>query len=220
AGANQLMAFNHLIPGGFPSSAMSGIPSYQLSDSPYPPPGGDSAYCLAPGRHSFSGYSDSGPFGGPGGPANPMGNGLPPQWEELELKQTVVGLLNPGGVPLQAQGDYPLSPAPSSCGQRLDHMKSLEGQQPYCHTPYGAPAYSLDHGASYQYAQYGQSKVHTHAAWVDRKGLLQGGWGDANSLWQRGYWNQVVWLRSAGEPGPQQGRTYAGALPYLRPEIT
>lgn len=35
AGANQLMAFNHLIPGGFPSSAMSSIPSYQLSDSTY-----------------------------------------------------------------------------------------------------------------------------------------------------------------------------------------
>ncbi|KAK0142947.1 Paired box protein Pax-3 [Merluccius polli] len=38
AGANQLMAFNHLIPGGFPPSAMSSIPSYQLSDSPYQPP--------------------------------------------------------------------------------------------------------------------------------------------------------------------------------------
>lgn len=31
------MAFNHLIPGGFPPSAMSGIAPYQLSDSPYPP---------------------------------------------------------------------------------------------------------------------------------------------------------------------------------------
>lgn len=37
AGANQLMAFNHLIPGGFPPSAMSGLQPYQLSDSPYPP---------------------------------------------------------------------------------------------------------------------------------------------------------------------------------------
>lgn len=40
-----------------------------------------SAYCLASGRHSFSGYSDS--FVSPGGPANPMnptiGNGLSPQ---------------------------------------------------------------------------------------------------------------------------------------------
>lgn len=31
------MAFNHLIPGGFPPSAMSSLQPYQLSDSPYPP---------------------------------------------------------------------------------------------------------------------------------------------------------------------------------------
>lgn len=31
------MAFNHLIPGGFPPSAMSSLQSYQLSDSPYTP---------------------------------------------------------------------------------------------------------------------------------------------------------------------------------------
>ncbi|XP_056325474.1 paired box protein Pax-3a [Danio aesculapii] len=37
AGANQLMAFNHLIPGGFPPSAMSSLQPYQLADSPYPP---------------------------------------------------------------------------------------------------------------------------------------------------------------------------------------
>lgn len=51
---------------------------------------GGSAYCLASGRHSFSGYSDS--FVGPGGPANPMnpaiGNGLTPQvsCKGLELR--------------------------------------------------------------------------------------------------------------------------------------
>lgn len=39
---------------------------------------GGSAYCLASGRHSFSGYSDS--FGGPANPMNPaIGNGLSPQ---------------------------------------------------------------------------------------------------------------------------------------------
>lgn len=42
---------------------------------------GSSPYCLASGRHSFSGYSDG--FVSPGGPANPMnpaiGNGLSPQ---------------------------------------------------------------------------------------------------------------------------------------------
>lgn len=31
------MAFNHLIPGGFPSPAMSGLQPYQLSESPYTP---------------------------------------------------------------------------------------------------------------------------------------------------------------------------------------
>ncbi|CAL8350540.1 unnamed protein product [Lota lota] len=182
AGANQLMAFNHLIPGGFPPSAMSGIPSYQLSDSPYPPHSvaqgsdappstvlrpqplppssghqgsgggqGDGAYCPASGRHSFSGYSDS--FAGPGGSPNPMnpphGNGLPPQ---------VMGLLSPGGAPLQPQSDYPLSPPPSSCSQRLEHMKGLEGgPQPYCPASYGP--YGVDHVASYQYGQYGQGAL-------------------------------------------------------------
>lgn len=42
---------------------------------------GGSAYCLASGRHSFSGYSDG--FVSPGGPTNPMnsaiGNGLSSQ---------------------------------------------------------------------------------------------------------------------------------------------
>uniref|UniRef100_A0AAQ4NNG2 Paired box 3b n=1 Tax=Gasterosteus aculeatus aculeatus TaxID=481459 RepID=A0AAQ4NNG2_GASAC len=213
AGASQLMAFNHLIPGGFPPSAMSGIAPYQLSDSPYPPaaiaPGtgpsdppstlhrpqplppssghqagigggqveGGSAYCLASGRHSFSGYSDG--FVSAGGPANPMnaaiGNGLPPQ---------VMGLLNPGGVPHQPQSDYAISPLTggleppagmaASCSQRMDHIKGLEGltsvpsmsalpslpsSQSYCPPSYSSPGYTVDHMASYQYGQYGQSKV-------------------------------------------------------------
>ncbi|XP_056297736.1 paired box protein Pax-3b isoform X4 [Pseudoliparis swirei] len=204
AGASQLMAFNHLIPGGFPPSAMSGIAPYQLSDSPYPssiaqvseapstlhrpqplPPSsghqaggggqveGGSAYCLASGRHSFSGYSDG--FVGAGGAANAMnpalGNGLSPQ---------VMGLLNPGGVPHQPQSDYALSPLtgglepPAGCSQRLDHLKGLEGlgsvpsmaalpslpgSQSYCPASYSSPGYTVDHVASYQYGQYGQSKV-------------------------------------------------------------
>nr|XP_006008680.1 PREDICTED: paired box protein Pax-3 isoform X1 [Latimeria chalumnae] len=37
AGANQLMAFNHLIPGGFPPTAMPTLPPYQLSETSYPP---------------------------------------------------------------------------------------------------------------------------------------------------------------------------------------
>ncbi|XP_028428283.1 paired box protein Pax-3b isoform X8 [Perca flavescens] len=207
AGASQLMAFNHLIPGGFPPSAMSSISPYQLSDSPYPPSSiaqvseppstvhrpqplppssghqatggggqveGGSAYCLASGRHSFSGYSDS--FGGPTNPMNPtIGNGLSPQ---------VMGLLNPGGVPHQPQGDYAISPLTggleppagmaASCSQRMDHIKGLEGltsvpsmsalpslpsSQSYCPPSYSSPGYTVDHMASYQYGQYGQSKV-------------------------------------------------------------
>ncbi|KAL3056960.1 hypothetical protein OYC64_007443 [Pagothenia borchgrevinki] len=204
AGASQLMAFNHLIPGGFPPSAMS---SYQLSDSGYPssiaqvseppstlhrpqplPPSsghqgsgvggqveGGSPYCLASGRHSFSGYSDG--FVSAGGPANSMnpslGNGLSPQ---------VMGLLNPGGVPHQPQSDYAISPLTgglepgmsASCSQRMDHIKGLEGltsvpnmaalpslpsSQSYCPASYSSPGYTVDHMASYQYGQYGQSAL-------------------------------------------------------------
>ncbi|KAM9442130.1 paired box protein Pax-3-A-like isoform 1-T1 [Salvelinus alpinus] len=213
AGASQLMAFNHLIPGGFPPSAMSSLSPYQLSDSPYPPTsisqavseqastlhrpqplppssghhqssggGGQdvgSAYCLASGRHGFSGYSDN--FVTSGGPPNSQnptnGNGLSSQ---------VMGLLNPGGVPHQPQSDYALSPLTggleppggmgASCSQRLEHLKGLEGlssvpnipslpslpnSQSYCHSSYSAPAYSVDPVASYQYGQYhGQSALH------------------------------------------------------------
>ncbi|KAA8593745.1 hypothetical protein FQN60_004579, partial [Etheostoma spectabile] len=183
--------------------AMSSISPYQLSDSPYPPSSiaqeppstvhrpqplppssghqasggggqveGGSAYCLASGRHSFSGYSDS--FGGPGNPMNPaIGNGLSPQ--------QVMGLLNPGGVPHQPQGDYAISPLTggleppagmaASCSQRMDHIKGLEGltsvpsmsalpslpsSQSYCPPSYSSPGYTVDHVASYQYGQYGQ----------------------------------------------------------------
>ncbi|XP_029537260.1 paired box protein Pax-3-like isoform X4 [Oncorhynchus nerka] len=210
AGASQLMAFNHLIPGGFPPSAMSSLSPYQLSDSPYPPTSisqvvseqastlhrpqplppssghhqssggggqdGGSAYCLASGRHSFSGYSDS--FVTSGGP--PMNSAI-----SNGLSSQVMGLLNPGGVPHQPQSDYALSPLTggleppggmgASCSQRLEHIKGLEGlssvpnipslpslpnSQSYCPSSYSAPAYSVDPVASYQYGQYhGQSKV-------------------------------------------------------------
>ncbi|XP_077397493.1 paired box protein Pax-3b isoform X3 [Festucalex cinctus] len=211
AGANHLMSFNHLIPGGFPS-AMSSLSPYQLSDSTYPsasiaqeppstlhrpqplPPSsghqvaggggqgeGNSAYCLASGRHSFSGYSES--FVSPGGPANPMnpaiGNGLSPQ---------VMGLLNPGGVPHQPQSDYAISPLTggleppagmaTSCSQRMGHIKGLEGltsvpsmsalpslpsSQSYCPPTYSSQGYTVDHVASYQYGQYGQMSIrHCH----------------------------------------------------------
>lgn len=95
-----------------------------------------------------------------------------------------MGLLNPGGVPHQPQSDYAISPLTggleppagmaASCSQRMDHIKGLEGltsvpsmsalpslpsSQSYCPPSYSSPGYTVDHVASYQYSQYGQSKV-------------------------------------------------------------
>ncbi|XP_026100260.1 paired box protein Pax-3-like [Carassius auratus] len=200
AGANQLMAFNHLIPGGFPASAMSSLQPYQLADSPYPPssisqavseqpstvhrpqplpptsvhqtglgsgPGaqdGSSAYCLSSGRHGFSGYSDG--YVAAPGHANPVNPTI-----SNSLQSQVMGLLNPGGVPHQPQSDFALSPltgglepstgmAPSChSSQRLEALSGLPSSQSYCPSSYSSPGYSVDHVASYQYSQYGQSKV-------------------------------------------------------------
>ncbi|CAB1317599.1 unnamed protein product [Coregonus sp. 'balchen'] len=188
AGANQLMAFNHLIPGGFPPSAMSSLQPYQLSDSPYPPTSisqtvaeqpstvlrpqplpptsvhqgglgssagaqdGSSGYCLSSGRHGFSGYSES--FVPPG------------------HSNTVMGLLNPGGVPHQPshQSDFALSPLTgglepgvgmaASChgSQRgleglpgLTSMPTMPSSQSYCPPTYSSPAYAVEHHPSYQH---------------------------------------------------------------------
>lgn len=98
-----------------------------------------------------------------------------------------MGLLNPGGVPHQPQSDYAISPLTgglespaamaASCSQRMDHIKGLEGlssvpsmsalpslpsSQSYCTPSYSSAGYSVDHVASYQYGQYGQSKVNNH----------------------------------------------------------
>ncbi|XP_076838278.1 paired box protein Pax-3-like [Brachyhypopomus gauderio] len=201
AGANQLMAFNHLIPGGFPPSAMSSLQPYQLPESPYPQavseqpntvhrpqplpptsvhqsglstaPGAQDAggaYCLSSSRCGFSGYSDG--FVAPpthSSPVNPsVTNGLSSQ---------VMGLLNPGAVPHQPQGDFALSPlaGPLEAGagmaagchsaQRLEPlsglgtMPSLPSSQSFCPSSYSSPAYTVDHVGPYQYSQYGQSKV-------------------------------------------------------------
>lgn len=97
----------------------------------------------------------------------------------LSLCFQVMGLLNPGGVPHQSQGDFALSPLtgglepnagmPTSChgSQRLEglpglaSMPTLPNSQSYCPPTYSSPAYSVDHVTSYQYSQYGQSKVNT-----------------------------------------------------------
>ncbi|XP_029947433.1 paired box protein Pax-7a isoform X6 [Salarias fasciatus] len=135
AGANQLAAFNHLLPGGFPPTGMPTLPTYQLPESSYPsttlsqegsstlhrpqplPPssmhqGGlsadsSSAYGLSSNRHSFSSYSDT--FMSPSASSNhmnPVGNGLSPQVMSI--------LSNPSAVPSQPQHDFSISPLHSS----------------------------------------------------------------------------------------------------------
>uniref|UniRef100_A0A671W6H2 Paired box 7a n=1 Tax=Sparus aurata TaxID=8175 RepID=A0A671W6H2_SPAAU len=156
AGANQLAAFNHLLPGGFPPTGMPTLPTYQLPDSGYPsttlsqegstlhrpqplPPssmhqgglGADSgsAYGLSSNRHSFSSYSDT--FMSPSASSNHMntvGNGLSPQVMSI--------LSNPSAVPSQPQHDFSISPLHSSlessnpisasCSQRSDTIKSVD----------------------------------------------------------------------------------------------
>ncbi|XP_029975012.1 paired box protein Pax-7-like isoform X1 [Salarias fasciatus] len=132
AGANQLAAFNHLLPGGFPPTAMPTLPTYQLPESGYPsnplsqdgggtvhrpqplPPStmhqttlsssdSSSTYGLTSNRHGFSSYSDS--FmssAAPNNHVNPVNNGLSPQVMSI--------LSNPGAVSSQPQHDFPISP--------------------------------------------------------------------------------------------------------------
>ncbi|GCB76936.1 hypothetical protein scyTo_0021051, partial [Scyliorhinus torazame] len=99
AGANQLAAFNHLLPGGFPPTGMPTLPPYQLPEASYPgttlsqdggstvhrpqplPPSSmhqsgltsaaeSGSYGLAPNRHTFSSYPES--FMNATGANNPM----------------------------------------------------------------------------------------------------------------------------------------------------
>uniref|UniRef100_A0AAQ6ILR6 Paired box 7b n=1 Tax=Anabas testudineus TaxID=64144 RepID=A0AAQ6ILR6_ANATE len=132
AGANQLAAFNHLLPGGFPSTAMPTLPTYQLPESSYStstlsqdgsgtvhrpqplPPStmhqsglsstdSSSTYGLASNRHGFSSYSDT--FmssAAPNNHVNPVSNGLTPQVMSI--------LSNPSSVSSQPQHDFSISP--------------------------------------------------------------------------------------------------------------
>ncbi|KAK3519111.1 hypothetical protein QTP70_016315, partial [Hemibagrus guttatus] len=112
AGANQLAAFNHLLPGGFPATGMPTLPTYQLPEPSYPatalsqdgsstvhrpqplPPStmhqgslssdSSSAYGLSSNRHSFSSYTDT--FMSQSASSNPMNtvnNGLSPQRKSM-----------------------------------------------------------------------------------------------------------------------------------------
>ncbi|XP_007896063.1 paired box protein Pax-7a [Callorhinchus milii] len=186
AGANQLAAFNHLLPGGFPPTGMPTLPPYQLPESTYSttgmsqdggstvhrpqplPPSSmhqsglaaaadGSSYGLSSNRHSFSSYPDS--FMNPTGPNNAM-------------NQVMSILSNPSAVQSQSQHDFSISPLhggldtsnslSASCSQRSDSIKGVESlptSQSYCTPTYSTTAYSMDPVAGYQYSQYGQSAV-------------------------------------------------------------
>lgn len=97
--------------------------------------------------------------------------------EALRVSLQVMGLLNSSGVPHQSQSDFALSPLTggiepngamaASChgSQRLEALPSLTSMpalpstQSYCPPSYTSPAYAIDHHPTYQYGQYGQSKV-------------------------------------------------------------
>ncbi|XP_051947812.1 paired box protein Pax-7b isoform X3 [Xyrauchen texanus] len=135
AGANQLAAFNHLLPGGFAPTGMPTLSTYQLPESPYqsatlqqdgcgtlhrpqplPPStmhqGGlssdsSSAYGLSSNRHSFTSYTDT--FMSQSASSNhmnPVSNGLSPQVMSI--------LSNPSAVASQPQHEFSISPLHSS----------------------------------------------------------------------------------------------------------
>ncbi|XP_016386023.1 paired box protein Pax-3-B-like [Sinocyclocheilus rhinocerous] len=190
AGANQLMAFNHLIPGGFSHPAVSSLSPYQLSESPYPPAGlsqdlsavhrpqplpppaghqsaggagpeGGASYCLS-SRHGYAGYSDT--FGTHNSHTNSaINNGLSSQ---------VMGLISPAGVSHQTPAEFSLSSlsgaldsggsVSSSCSQRMEPLSSLPALSnlPSPQSYSSASFYSMEHSAPYQYSQYGQNSFH------------------------------------------------------------
>ncbi|KAK7156094.1 hypothetical protein R3I94_006231 [Phoxinus phoxinus] len=182
AGANQIMAFNHLIPGGFSHPAMSSLSPYQLSESPYPPAGlsqdsstvhrpqplpphqssggagpeGGASYCLS-SRHGYAGYSDTfGPHNSHANSSITHHNGLSSQ---------VMGLITPAGVTHQSQAEFSLESCvsvSSSCSQRVEPRSTLPVlsnlPSPQSYGP--ASFYSTEHSAPYQYSQYGQNSFH------------------------------------------------------------
>uniref|UniRef100_A0A8C1I2Q4 Paired box 3a n=2 Tax=Cyprinus carpio TaxID=7962 RepID=A0A8C1I2Q4_CYPCA len=155
AGANQLMAFNHLIPGGFPASAMSSLQPYQLADSPYPPSSISQVseqpstvhrpQPLPPTSVHQTGLG-SGPGAQDGSSAYCLSSGrhgfsgysdgyvaAPGHANPVNptisnsLQSQVMGLLNPGGVPHQPQSDFALSPLTGG-------LEPSTGMAPSCHS--------------------------------------------------------------------------------------
>ncbi|XP_052432964.1 paired box protein Pax-3-A [Carassius gibelio] len=178
AGANQLMAFNHLIPGGFSHPAMSSLSQYQLSESLYPPAGlsqdssalhrpqpfpphsghqsaggagpeGGASYCLS-NRHGYAGYADT--FGHHNSHANSaINNGLSSQVMGLSPQTPSEFSLSSLGGALDSSGSVS-----NSCMSSLPALSSLPSPQTYS----SASFYSLEHSAPYQYSQYGQNSFH------------------------------------------------------------
>uniref|UniRef100_A0A3Q2ZAN3 Paired box 3a n=1 Tax=Hippocampus comes TaxID=109280 RepID=A0A3Q2ZAN3_HIPCM len=158
AGANQLMAFNHLIPGGFPPSAMSGLQPYQLPESPYPatsiaqateqpstvhrpqplPPTSVHQSGLSSSSSAQDGGSayclSSGRHGFSGysdsfvAPAG-HGNTVNPAAIGNSLSPQVMGLLNPSGVPHQPQSDFAISPLTGGLEPNAGMAASCHGSQ-------------------------------------------------------------------------------------------
>ncbi|KAG7229281.1 hypothetical protein INR49_012939 [Caranx melampygus] len=157
AGANQLMAFNHLIPGGFPPSAMSGLQPYQLSDSAYPPTSIAQAseqpstvhrpQPLPPTSVHQSGLSSTaGSQDGSSAYCLSSGRHSFSGYSESfvtpsahtntvnpaignSLSPQVMGLLNPGGVPHQSQSDFALSPLTGGLEPNGGMAASCHGSQ-------------------------------------------------------------------------------------------
>ncbi|XP_069829970.1 paired box protein Pax-3 isoform X1 [Dendropsophus ebraccatus] len=137
AGANQLMAFNHLIPGAFPPAAMPALPTYQLSEASYQPtsipqavsdpsstvhrpqplpPSSVHQSSLPSNPENSSAYCLP---SGRHGFSSYTDSFVPPSGPSNSMNPTignglspqVMGLLtNHGGVPHQPQTDYALSP--------------------------------------------------------------------------------------------------------------
>ncbi|KAM6924713.1 paired box protein Pax-7-like isoform 2-T2 [Xenentodon cancila] len=150
AGANQLSAFNHLLPSGFPPTAMPTLPTYQLPETGYPPlsqdgggtvhrpqpippstmhqtglssPDSGSAYGLPSSRHGFSGYSDTFMCSTtPSNHVNPVSNGLSPQVMSI--------LSNPSSVSSQPQHDFSASPLQSTVDSSSGSISASCSQRP------------------------------------------------------------------------------------------
>ncbi|KFW83776.1 Paired box protein Pax-7 [Manacus vitellinus] len=154
AGANQLAAFNHLLPGGFPPTGMPTLPPYQLPDSTYPTTtisqdGGSTVHRPQPlppstmHQGGLAAAADSRAASGcrfflPGlheGSCTLPFSSSHDMWSPVFL-QVMSILSNPSGVPPQPQADFSISPLhggldttnsiSASCSQRSDSIKSVD----------------------------------------------------------------------------------------------